>query len=211
MSKLFLSLYIYTYIYIYIQKYMRVYIYICMSDALFALVAVIHAPVAGDTGRDDFHCLLRRVSSGAPIFLLGGWNIRFDTAKHSRFGEFVFPSKHPVSRHTWDILESSDLWLLSTFQGCHIGPHDTWFAPGSGSAARLDFVGLPASCQVELGHSFVMFDLDLGHASMLGVPLRLRAVPGVPRLCLTVLPWPRGQPSPFTRHLPEGSCHRLGH
>ena len=130
------------------------------SPHLCALVVVIHAPVAADAERDAWwaalHRTLSRVASGLPLLLVG----------ETRIGEHVFPSKYPVSRHTWKVLESFDLWVPATFRPCHEGVHDTWYAPGQGASARLDYVAVPSVCQVAPGRSFILLDVDLGHRSL---------------------------------------------
>ena len=140
------------------------------SPFLRAVVAAIHAPVATDAARDSWwlslFATLKRVVADLPLVLLGDWNTRFATSLCSRVGDVVFPSRFPVSAHTWAILAHFDIWLPSTFSACHSGQSNTWFAPGSTASARLDYVGIPAQWQVGSAGSYVMADVDLGQRSL---------------------------------------------
>ena len=145
------------------------------SPFLHAVIACIHAPVATDASRDGWWMnllsILKRVASDLPLVLIGDWNTRFSTTVCSRTGDLVFPSRHPVSPYTWDLMAALDIWAPSTYSECHTGPSETWFAPGGTASARLDYVGIPISWQMTEGGSFVMADVDLGQKSLDHLPI----------------------------------------
>ena len=61
-----------------------------------------------------------------------------------------------------DILHEHDMWIPSTFHGCHVGDSVTWLAPGTGSASRIDYIVIPRQCGCGQGGSFVLLDIDFG-------------------------------------------------
>ena len=154
-----------------------------------ALFAAIHAPVFSDPSRDSWWAelrdTLRRTANGLPVFVVGDWNTRFADGRTGRVGDLVFPSKYPVSCHTWATLEDLDLWLPSTYFACHTGPSDTWYAPGGTASARLDYVGVPTSCVVGPEGSSVLVDVDLGHSSIDHLPVGLEVWVPMLRGCLS--------------------------
>ena len=141
------------------------------SPFMRAVIAAIHAPVATDVARDAWWlsllATLKRVASDLPLVLIGDWNSRFGAPVCSRVGDLVFPSRFPVSPHTWEILARFDVWLPSTFASCHTGPSDTC----SSASARLDYVGIPAQWKVGPAGSRVLFDVDLGQRSLDHMPV----------------------------------------
>ncbi|CAE6923113.1 unnamed protein product, partial [Symbiodinium sp. CCMP2456] len=59
------------------------------------------------------------------------------------------------------------MWIPSTFSTCHPGPSETWWPPGGGPGARLDYAILPNSWSVADGGSAVFFTaLDWGQSNI---------------------------------------------
>ena len=140
------------------------------SQCLKAVVVAIHAPTAQDASREQWWCALAkrlmRLCAGAPVCVIGDFNVRFDKEVPARVGVHVWPSRYTVPSATYQILTEHDLWLPATFEGLHTGQHETWIAPGGTAAARLDYVAVPSTWYVRPGGSRVQLDIDPGHTSI---------------------------------------------
>ena len=130
------------------------------------LFVCVHAPVAGHKERDlwwqDLRNRLGKLRRDAEIVLLGDFNMGFPSPIPHRVGNLVWPTLHPPAKDFFSILREHDLWLPSTFSGCHIGPHETWQSPTGNSGSRLDYVAVPSAWQVPPSGSWVDFTLDWG-------------------------------------------------
>ena len=133
-------------------------------------VVSVHAPTAQAPGRDqwwqDLRNTLNRTCAGQDLVILGDCNIRLSQTVSGRIGDFTWESKYGVPSAFYGILQDHDLWVPSTFSGVHWGAHETWVAPGSTAAARIDYILLPCRCAVPEYGSFVDYDVDPGHKSV---------------------------------------------
>ena len=134
------------------------------------MVVVLHAPTAQDPGRTPWwqHCheVLSRTAQGCKVLVLGDFNTRFSRSLHSRIGGFVWPSRQPVPEPLYGILRQHDLWVPATFEGCHWGPHETWFPPNGAGGFRLDYIAIPCEWVVPEHGSYVLEGLDFGQTSI---------------------------------------------
>ena len=64
------------------------------------------------------------------------------------------------------LLQELRVWLPSTFESCQTGPGATWFAPGSSSCSRIDYIAVPDDWAVADGSAFVVDSLDWGQPSV---------------------------------------------
>ena len=140
------------------------------SAHLQALVVNVHAPTAQSAEREAWWGNLRRIlastCSGQQVLLLGDFNVRFAQTVPNRVGDLVWDSRYSTPEALPLLLEEHDLWVPATFTGVHVGQHETWLAPGSQSAARLDYVAPPASWYAGPGSSQVLLDIDPAHKSV---------------------------------------------
>ena len=125
-----------------------------------------HAPVATCPTREswwrDFKARVERLRRDSQLVVLGDLNAHFADSLGWHVGDLVFPTKHALPTALAALLQSERLWIPSTFSACHPGPVETWWPPGGGPGARLDYALLPASWQVEEGGSAVFTALDWG-------------------------------------------------
>ena len=132
------------------------------------LFVCIHAPVAGHKERESWWQALRfklsKLCRGTEVIILGDFNTGFSTSLSQRIGDLVWPVKHPSPEGLWQILREHDLWLPSTFSGCHVGPHETWVSPTGSTGSRLDYIAVPRNWGVPPSGSWVDFSLDWGQA-----------------------------------------------
>ena len=170
------------------------------------MVVVLHAPTSHSPERAEWQqCrdIVERVANGLPVVILGDFNVRFTQPRHSRVGGHVWPDKTAVPLPLFELMERQDLWAPSTFEGCHSGPHETWFPPGGGSGSRIDYVMVPVAWTVPARGSYVLDGLDFGQVSIdhLGVCLHVSCrstcakgnLPSVPRLDQARMATPEGQ------------------
>ena len=132
------------------------------------LFVCVHAPVAGHKDRGPWwqalRCRLTKLKRNAEVVLIGDFNAGFPSPVHHRIGDLVGPVTHPPPADLHQILSEHDLWLPSTFSGCHVGPHETWISPTGTTGARLDYIAVPAAWRVSQDSSWVDFSLDWGQS-----------------------------------------------
>ena len=125
-----------------------------------------HAPVATCDTRDawwrDFKARVERLRRDSQLVVLGDLNAHFVDSLGRYVGDLVFPTKHTLPTALAALLQSERLWIPSTFSHCHPGPVETWWPPGGGPGARLDYAMLPVSWGVAQGDSAVFTALDWG-------------------------------------------------
>ena len=132
------------------------------------LFVSLHAPGATHPHRNawwsTFQTRLGRLYGGEAVVLLGDFNTHFSVALGEHVGDLVFPSHHAVPESLSRILHRHNLWIPSTFSICHAGPSETWWPPGGGAGARLDYAAIPCDWQVAPSGSEVFSALDWGQA-----------------------------------------------
>ena len=141
------------------------------------LFAAIHAPIAASPERAAWWQTLRerisRYSRGCWVVLLGDFNVHFGVVSAHRIGDLVWEATSSVPEGLHSILRQQDLWLPSTFSGCHSGPSETWIAPNGQHGSRIDFIAVPVSWYAGPGSSQVHHDLDWGQSHVDHFPVRL--------------------------------------
>ena len=85
----------------------------------------------------------------------------------------VWEATGSVPESLYSILRQQDLWLPSTFSGCHSGPCETWITPNGLHGSRIDFIAVPVSWYAGPGSSQVHHDLDWGQSHVDHFPARL--------------------------------------
>ena len=94
-----------------------------------------------------------------PCVLLVDANARVGDTTCSHIGDFAGESGCEKSEPFTSFLRARDIWLPCTFD-CHQGPSGTW-RHHAGHWTRNDYVGLPASWQVQQCTSWTATDIDL--------------------------------------------------
>ena len=94
-----------------------------------------------------------------PCVLLVDANARVGDTTCSHIGDFANESGCEKSEPFTSFLRAQDIWLPCTFD-CHQGPSGTW-RHHAGHWTRNDYVGLPASWQVQQCTSWTATDIDL--------------------------------------------------
>ena len=147
----------------------------CRGSLRILLVSV-HGPVATCPTRPAwwraFKSRVDQLCHGSQLFILGDLNMHFAAPIAGSVGDKVFPTKHDVPDSFVSLLHQHRLWIPSTFPECHPLDHVTWFPPTGGPGARLDYVVLPRSWQVEDGGSQVFTALDWGQTRVDHLALR---------------------------------------
>ena len=140
------------------------------NDSFRAVIVAIHAPTQQDPDRDMWWAgLLRRMRSfadGWQIFILGDFNARLDAAELPHVGDLVWKEPHGAPASLRKIWSEFDVWLPSTFSGCHCGESCTWFPPGGGRPSRIDYIAVPLDTWVVEGGSYLLASVDLGQKSL---------------------------------------------
>ena len=148
------------------------------AEHLRCVVVCIHAPTSTDPAREswwqELAGTLPRLVCRYPLLLLGDWNAKFHREVHSRVGDLHCGTVDDVPLGAARILTDFDLWLPSTFPQLHVGPGETWFSPGHAKASRIDYIAIPMPFAVEDAASFVLPEVDLGHASLDHIAVHLR-------------------------------------
>ena len=121
-------------------------------------------PRSNDSGGRNLRGLLDRLRQGSQVVLLGDFNLHLHKASGDRVGDLHWHTQHPPPEIFWDLLDTMDLWIPSTFSCCHPGPSETWRSPNGNATSRLDYVAIPSHWQVPAGGSSVVPELDWGQS-----------------------------------------------
>ncbi|CAE7487959.1 HBS1L, partial [Symbiodinium microadriaticum] len=140
------------------------------------LIVAIHGPSATCPHRDSWWRTLKgrvdQLCHGSSLLIIGDLNMHLSAPISGHVGDKVFPSKHTVPEAFVSLLQQYGLWIPSTFSHCHPGDHVTWYPPGGGPGARLDYILLPRDWHVAEDGSQVFTALEWGQTRVDHVALR---------------------------------------